>query len=492
MPIIYLKPLNQSIEVSKGTPLIDVLNEFAVAFPCGGRGTCGGCKVRILDGSIPVDPGHQKRLDELGLSNDWRLACLSRVEADVTLLVDQWRHLILADQSDFEFEPRPGTGIAVDVGTTTLVAQLIDLQTAEIKAAATDVNPQSRFGADIMSRVEYAVRQDSALLTRLIRAKVYDLILRLLEQKYTADRIVLVGNTVMHHLFCGYDLSPLSMYPFESPHSGQVNLTPEDLDWQLEGDPTIAFMACIGGFVGSDILAGILASGMHKSNAISCLIDLGTNGEIAVGNRKKILCASTAAGPAFEGINISCGMQAATGALASLQFKDEQLTYHVIGDTDSLRGICGSGLLDAVSGLLESGQLDEWGQLTNGQDRVEVIPGLSLTQNDIRQVQLAKGAVAAGLQILSGKRCGSLDAVDQFYIAGAFGNYLNLNSARRIGLVDAEPDRVRTLGNSALLGAKIMLYMEEAQIQSILHAIQHLSLETDADFQETFAMKMLF
>ena len=433
MPEIRLYPLNERLTVSKGTPLIDVLHEYGVEFPCGGRGTCGGCKINVLEGDIPLTPAHRKRLNEHGLSEEWRLACLSHVESDVTLLVDQWRHLILADQTVFPFVSRSGHGIAVDVGTTTLAAQLIDLRTAEVQAVATGVNPQSRFGADIMSRVEYEVTKNSGQQTVLIRKKVYELIRDLLGNcDYDVKKIILVGNTVMHHLFCGFDLSPLSMYPFESPDLAAVSFSALDLHWNLDCEPEITFMPCIGGFVGSDILAGLLASRLHETDDINCLIDLGTNGEIAVGNRDDIICASTAAGPAFEGINISCGMGAAAGALSSLKSTGSALDYHIIGDSKPVRGICGSGLLDAVAWLLDSGQLDAWGQLKNNAETVELIPGLSLTQKDIRQVQLAKGAVAAGLEILASQRCESIDQISEYFIAGAFGSYLDLDSARRI------------------------------------------------------------
>ena len=209
---VQLEPLHRSFQVPEGTHLIDVLHEYGVEFPCGGKGTCGGCKVRILEGNIPLDKEHRQALRDLGLSEEWRLSCMSRVSENVTLEVDQWKTIILADNTPFQFTPQEGYGIAVDVGTTTLVAQIIDLKEGKVLGAATATNPQSRYGADIMSRVEYAVKQDEKILTRLIREKVRELIAQLLFQHQPAvKKIVLVGNTVMHHLFCGIDLTPLDV-----------------------------------------------------------------------------------------------------------------------------------------------------------------------------------------------------------------------------------------------------------------------------------------
>ena len=489
---IQLEPLHRSFRVAEGTPLIDVLHEYGVEFPCGGKSICGGCKIRLLEGNIPLDEEHRQALRELGLSEEWRLACRSHVYEDVTLEVDQWKTIILADNTEFQFTPQEGYGIAIDLGTTTLVAQLINLKEGKVLNAATARNPQSRYGADIMSRVEYAVKQDEQVLTRAIREKVGELIGKLLtKHKTDINKIVLVGNTVMHHLFCGIDLTPLATYPFESKEPGLQRFTKHSLEWSVPGNPDILFMPCIGGFIGSDILAGILAARIHDKKEIDCLIDLGTNGELVIGNRDGMICASTAAGPAFEGTNISVGMTATTGALSSVDIDTNPLQYHIIGNR-APRGICGSGLIDAIAWLHISGHIDIWGQLSDEQERMEIVPGITLTQQDIREVQLAKGAIAAGVQILSQKMEIKPDSIEDIFIAGAFGNYINLSNAQKIGLLEFEEEKVTRLGNSALIGAKMMLYFNPDDLAPILQKIKHTSLETDPDFQEIYAMRMLF
>ncbi len=489
---VQLEPLHRSFEVLEGTPLIDVLHEYGVEFPCGGKGTCGGCKVRVLEGNIPTNEEHRQALRDLGLSEEWRLACMSRVYENVTLEVDQWKTIILADNTQFQFTPREGYGIAVDVGTTTLVAQIIDLKEGKVLGAAIATNPQSRYGADIMSRVEYAVKQDENTLTRLIREKVRELIGQLLSKNNApVKKIVLVGNTVMHHLFCGIDLTPLATYPFQPQDMGLQQFTKQSLEWDIPGDPDILFMPSIGGFIGSDILAGILAARIHEKEAINCLIDLGTNGELLIGNREGLICASTAAGPAFEGTNISMGMTATTGALSSVHVGTDPLQYHIIGNK-APRGICGSGLIDAIAWLHDRGYIDMWGQLTDEQESIEIVPGIELTQQDIREVQLAKGAISAGIRILSQKMEIRSEAIEEIFIAGAFGNYINLANAQKIGLIEFEEEKVTRLGNSALIGAKMMLFFEPENLTPILQKIKHTSLETDPDFQEIYAMRMLF
>ena len=211
--------------------------------------------------------------------------------------------------------------------------------------------------------------------------------------------VVLVGNTVMHHLFSGLDVEPLSHVPFQSPHLGVQHFKPADVGWALPPDCRIRFERCLGGFVGSDILAGILAVGMTRAEDLLALVDLGTNGEIAIGNRNGIVCASTAAGPAFEAGSIRMGMRAATGAVSRVSLTDGEMQATVIGDVEA-RGICGSGLVDAVAVGLESGAILPSGRIRNGTKLFPVKDPVVLVQSDIRELQLAKGAIASGFRLL--------------------------------------------------------------------------------------------
>ncbi len=495
---IELLPLGKLLRVKRGTSLQDVLFAHGVEFPCGGRGRCKGCKVKVLAGALPVTEEEKLRLAPAELADGWRLACRGRAEVDLRIELAQWEAAILTDDSVFTFTPRTGWGVAIDLGTTTIVAQLIDLQTGHVLAVRAALNGQAKYGADIMSRVEFAVAgHGHRILQNLVRKQIGRLTRELLTAAGDAAReiesVVVVGNTVMHHLFCGLSLEPLSHYPFESVSPGLQVLDAAELGWGLPGNPAVHFLPCLGSFVGSDILAGVLATNLHEGERLAALIDLGTNGEIVVGNRESMLCASTAAGPAFEGARISMGMRAATGAISEVRVRDGGLQCHVLGNV-APRGICGSGLVDAVAAGLELGWISANGRLANG-DSLALAGPVSLNQWDVRELQLAKGAIAAGLRILLEQWGATKDDLAQIFLAGAFGNYINYSSARRIGLLELAPDKVRPAGNTALLGAKLALFSlpeQHGAYPQILGKVRHVSLNEDARFQETFVEEMVF
>lgn len=496
---IELQPMGEAFEIERGTPLQDVLFAHGVEFPCGGRGKCKGCRVKVLKGHLPITAEQEQLLGREALDAGWRLSCQSRAEEDLTLELAQWEAAILVDESVFEFTPREGLGVAIDLGTTTLVAQLLDLQAGHVLAVRTALNPQARHGADIMSRIGFALAdKGQKKLEGLIRKQLGKLIDELVvAAKVFNDRIrdvTLVGNTVMHHLFCGVDITPLSRYPFETDNDGLQIFRATDLGWQLAGNPTIRFLPCLGSFVGSDILAGVLSTKLHESDALIALVDLGTNGEIVVGNRERMLCASTAAGPAFEGAKISMGMRAATGAISEVTVDKGNLKCHVLGNVKP-RGICGSGLVDAVAAGLELGLIKETGRLANGEQSMMLCPPVELTQTDIRELQLAKGAIAAGIRILLEQWGAKADDLTRLYLAGAFGNYINRRSARRIGLINFPLEKVHPAGNTALLGAKLGLFTgdgEKGEYADLRAKIKHVSLHEDPRFQDIYVEEMSF
>ncbi|UCD29107.1 MAG: DUF4445 domain-containing protein, partial [Planctomycetota bacterium] len=487
---IELQPLGECIEVQRGTPLQDILFAHGVEFPCGGRGRCKGCRVKVLKGRLPTTVDQEQKLTREELAEGWRLACQCKADDNLTLEIMQWEAAILADHSTLEFTPQQGLGVAVDLGTTTIVAQLIDLSTGHVLAVQSALNPQAQFGSDIMSRIHAAIKDNGQnKLEQLIREQIGNLINQLQsstpKSHASIKEVVIVGNTVMHHLFCGIDIQSLSRYPFKSAESQQQIFRAADINWNELGDPTVRFLSCIGGFVGSDILAGVLATNMHQSESLICFIDLGTNGEIVIGNRQRMLCASTAAGPAFEGARISMGMRAASGAIAKVDIDGDQLHCHVLGNVPA-RGICGSGLVDAVAAGLELSLIESNGRLANGKGKLALLKPVYLTQNDIRELQLAKGAIAAGTKVLLKQWGAATDDITMLYLAGAFGNYINQTSARRIGLIDLPPDKVRQAGNTALLGAKLALFSFQDQAREfsdITGKIEHISLAADPAFE---------
>lgn len=488
---IRLHPLGKVLRARKGSLLKDVLHEYGVEFPCGGKGSCGKCAVRILRGTVTPDSFHERRLKELKLDPDWRLACLSRCEGDLEVEVSQFETLIQADKTPFEFEPGTGLGVAVDLGTTTLVAQLVDLESGHILAVETSMNPQKKFGSDLISRLEAALSAGTEELTGIIRTSIGKMVQSLCsERALELPRIVIVGNTVMQHFFCGSDIRALSFYPFESPDLGLKRFTSRQLDWSVNCDD-ISFYPSVGSFVGSDILAGIMATGMHLNEGYSVLIDLGTNGEIAVGNREKLLCASTAAGPAFEGARISRGMLATTGAVASVHSIKVSMSCRVIGDTEA-RGICGSGLIDAVGVMLDEGLIGEFGEILSGDGEVLICPGVSLTQKDIHEFQLAKAAIAAGIEILLNRLGIDGEEVTNLYIAGAFGNFINVGNVLRTGMLDFREEVIHQLGNTALMGARMFLFKDYFAVDNILSITSHVNLESEEQFQDLYVEHMKF
>lgn len=489
---IQLQPLGKTIQVSDQTPLIDVLHEFGIEFPCGGKGTCGKCKVKLLNGEIEISEIHHQKIDLLGLSSEWRLACYSNCTSDITLEIEQFNHLILADESEFEFVSESGFGVAVDLGTTTLVAQLIDLSTSKVLAVETALNPQVKFGADLISRVQACLDGNAGEMTRLIRLSIGNMIELLLQkQDVEIKRISIVGNTVMQLIFSNCDVSPLSGYPFQTNDLESKVFDSIELGWDFNVKEKILFLPSIGSFVGSDILAGIAATGLYLKENYTVLIDLGTNGEIVVGNKQQIVCASTAAGPAFEGTNISMGMRAITGAISSINLIGDKLVANVIGNVTP-KGICGSALVDAIAIFRELDLIGSFGEINSGDTTIPLIGKVTLTQKDINEFQLAKAAIAAGLEILCNTLSIRLLEIQEVYIAGGFGNYINIQHLIETGMIELPGKKIHKMGNTALIGAKMFLFLNEEIAKEILSKTRHINLESDPNFQNIYVDKMLF
>lgn len=489
---VRLHPLGKEINVLHGTPLIDVLHEFGVEFPCGGKGTCGKCKIRLLDGEIEISENHYLKIKQLQFEDDWRLACYSYCNSDITIEVEQFNHLILADESEFEFLPQGGFGVAVDLGTTTIVCQLIDLSTAKVLAVETGLNPQVKFGADLISRIQACLDGKAEEMTRMIRESIRNMIgVMLTKHSVELRKVSMVGNTAMQLIFSDLDVSPLSMYPFHTENLGTKSFLPDELGWDFKVTEQIQFFPSIGSFVGSDILAGIAATGIHEKENYTALIDLGTNGEIVVGNKNLIVCASTAAGPAFEGANISMGMRAVTGAISSLNLTDGNIKASVIGNT-SAKGICGSALIDAVAILKKLELIGMFGEIISAEPQIQLFGKVHLTQKDINEFQLAKAAIAAGLTILCNNLGIRVADIKEIYIAGGFGSYINIENVIATGMIEISGEKIHKMGNTALIGAKMFLFSEPEYIDEILRKISHINLEGDPDFQDIYVDKMLF
>lgn len=487
---IELLPLGKIIMATRGTFLEDVLSGGVVEFPCGGRRECAGCKIRVLSGKLPTTDDDAKRVSREEFAEGWRLACGAKVECDLKIELAQWKPGFGLDIPASNFTPRDGVGVAIDLGTAMIAAQLLDLRTAQVLAVKTEANIQSKRGEDLASRIHYAVKKrGQAKLCQLIREQIGRMILGLLKD---ADRleldlkdIVIVGNTVMHHLFCGIDLAPLARYPFEPEYFGLQIFQSDYLRWKFKSNPTLRFLPCLGGFVGGDMLAAILATRLNESSALSVLIDLGAHGGVLLGNSKRILCAASGSGSAFDAVQISKGMRSVPGAVFAVDPIGGELRCRVLGG-GSPRGICGSGLIDAIAAGLNLGWIEANGRLTQGSS-MAVCSGVALKPADIRAVQLAKSPIAAALRILLQRWGATAGDLKRVYVTGPFGNCIHRESARRIGLIPCDADRIQPVGNSALLGAKIALLglpQNDEACRNILRKIEHVSLAQDLKFPE--------
>lgn len=476
----------------------DLLLAEGVEFPCGGDGACGDCAVRVMEGMVPVTSAMREFLTDEELAKGWRLGCCASLEESdpkpVSLEVRQWQTVILADNLPLAFEARKGFGAAIDLGTTTVVVQCVDLGTGEIVGAQSALNRQTRYGADVMSRVQHALRHPGTL-TACIREQIGGMLAEAAAGR-PIEEVLIVGNTVMHHIFCAEALEPLASAPFRSLRLDARSFSGAELDWERLPDVRVTFLPCIGGFVGSDLLAGLLASGIAEAAGSEAMLDLGTNGELAVSAGERIYCASAAAGPAFEGGRISCGMRAGPGAIHRVEREAQGAVCQVIGGGPA-QGICGSGLVDAVACALEDGDLSPNGRLRSPQSGIPLADGLTLTQRDVRELQLAKGAIAGGLHLLL--NVAGVSAVDRIHLAGAFGNYIRETSARRIGLLPiatgAGAPGIHAAGNAALRGARLLL-LQPSNREGLLEAARaratHVELASLREFQDAFVDALAF
>jgi len=475
------------IDPTPGVSLRDRLFELGVEFPCGGALLCGSCRVRVVSGDVPVTDEMRQALTDAELAQGWRLGCFALAAGPVTVEVEQWSAPVLAGDEALRAEPREGCGIAIDLGTTTLAAQLVDLMNGEVIATETALNPQARYGADLMSRIGFDMATPG-VLRALIRETLGAMVAHLAAGR-TVHEVLLCGNTAMHHFFCGCAVDALAEAPFRTPYLAAQTFTAAELRWSVDLAGPVTFLPNIGGFVGSDILAGLIACGLVRRPAVTAFADLGTNGEVAVGSSSGIVCASTAAGPAFEAGRIGMGMRAGAGAIDRVDWRDGALHCRVIGGAVP-RGICGSGLVDAAAALAESGLALPTGRLRDGAKEIPLAAGVTLTQSDIRELQLAKGAIAAGALLLRDRLGAGKPA--QFHLAGAFGNYVRAQSAQRIGLLPADSE-VMAEGNAALRGTRLLLLRpssRDALIAETLSRTEHVELGGEAAFQDAFAACM--
>jgi uncharacterized 2Fe-2S/4Fe-4S cluster protein (DUF4445 family) len=464
---------------------------FSMDAPCGGKGICGKCRVRVSGGVNPPSENERDLLTPEELADGWRLACMCWVNGEARVEPDQGGGArILTEGGEETVEGLTGVQAAVDIGTTTIAAYLlVDGRVVDCEAA---MNPQRAFGADVISRVDYVINHGDGLnfLSSLVRDEVDGLIARMtLRRRVRPEeitRVALVGNPIMTHILAMIDPRAIAVAPY-TPAYREAFFTRGLLKCAPESEQFVG--GCVAGYVGSDTIAAAMAAGMDQTDELSLLLDIGTNGEIALGGRGRIACCAAAAGPAFEGAHIKYGSGAVDGAIDRVWVEDGALRCHVLGG-GAARSICGSGLVDAVAALIDLEIIDETGRM-DGQE-VALQDGVALTQRDVREVQLAKGAIAAGIDILIKEMGVKEKDIHNLYLAGGFGNYIDKASACKIGLLPPSLlDRVKPIGNAAGAGARLMLPGPE-RAEALRRRMEYLELSGRKDFQELFSEKMLF
>lgn len=464
----------------EGTPVLYELIKHLPDAPsrsCGGSGKCGACAV-VARGYLSSEPDQTGKV----------LSCQVQLLGSTEVWIPSRKKMTQIETGSWEkpypFSPLTGVyGAAVDIGTTTIVLELLRLSDGKKLAVVSCENPQRVIAADVIGRIGSALQGNLNVLQNLANNCIDEL-----EQEAfakagimnaKADWRIIAGNTTMLYLFAGRNPQSLSAAPFEA----------DCLFGQYSGRDILP--ACAGAFVGADITCALLASQFVHTDETTLLIDIGTNGEIALWHNGELTCCATAAGPAFEGCGISCGTGSIPGAIDSVHIENGLFEFTTIHSAPA-SGICGSGLIDLIAALLETERLDESGYL---EDEVEVAEGIVLTQQDIRQVQLAKAAIAAGIQILLQRSNLDNSAVSHLYIAGGFGSHLNLQSAARIGLIPEEfVDKCIVLGNASLAGARQILLSKNAldEVQTIAHKAHCINLAEEKSFTHSFVENMLF
>jgi uncharacterized 2Fe-2S/4Fe-4S cluster protein (DUF4445 family) len=595
-----------SSEVIRGQNLLTWLREngFLLSSPCGGKGVCGKCRIRVVEGektlSMPYPGLRGITLDEW--ESGWRLACKTLMDEELTIEIPElWNEEanILTD-GDYEVTlqpsiskvflelPKPSTGdqasdadrlqrslgdakildlallhslsdilkdnnykvtavlqgdtligieggdtrdllygAAVDIGTTTMVGTLIDLNTGDEVGIYSTLNPQKKFGDDVISRISHTIEKEDGL-QNLQQALLDELnqMFESFESKYQISakniyQLNIVGNTVMIHLFAGLPVKNIASAPFNPVTTRLPNIRAKEMGLKVNPNGAVTSLPMIAGYIGADTVSCILATDMLEDPAYSLLVDIGTNGEIVLGNSKGMLSCATAAGPALEGAHIQCGLGGIKGAINKVEINKNGIRHTTIGDQPAI-GICGSGIVDAAAQMLKQGLMDSFGRMLSYEEAKVTLPAdiasrvseyngkpsliitdekegaankVFITQKDIREIQLAKAAIAAGIQILMKEMQIDFDDIEKVYLAGGFGNYINHDHAMEIGLLPAEcKGKVIPIGNAALTGAKMVtksIHFTQAA-EKIRQKTGYIELSNRIDFQDIFVDNMGF
>jgi len=546
---VTFKPEGRRISIHAGATLFEAAGQAGIILNtvCGGRGICKKCVVNLRRKASPSGEPKSEAV----------LACQYHIESDITVTIPAasrfFEQKILTEGIGAKAKDRLDVwekykdagekifGLAVDIGTTTVVVKLLNMKDGRCLATQAELNPQTRYGDDVISRIAYAQSDDkSAELHKAITDCINKLIGRLCKQAHIDGEhiyeVCVVGNTTMNHIFLKFPVAQLGQAPYKAFSVEAHERRPNELGLSINPAGNIYTVENIAGFVGSDITAVALAAGIDSADEMTLIVDIGTNGEIVLGTgdplrrgrtaANKLYAASCAAGPALEGARISCGSRASEGTIEAVIVNDDDIDLDVIGSQPP-RSICGSGLIDAVAVLLELSIIDRTGRFTEAEklkgsvssailsritkqkgqpafvlalnQTTSLGSGLAdkviLTQQDIREVQLAKAAIRTGIKLLQKKNGVSDDDIRHIYLAGAFGNYIRAESALRIGLLPNVPaERIHFIGNAACSGAQMILLnsAQRAEAKQLAHKIKYIEIAHEPEFQDVFADSMMF
>lgn len=492
---IKVKVINDGkiISAQSGEKLLSVLADNGYFIPafCGGRGDCGKCKVRIANGVVSgANP------DASGMV----LSCKAILTEDLTVEIPQTNG---GGFDEFDYEEvesnRDGLGVVIDIGTTTVVAVLVDLKSGKCIKKVSGLNAQAPFGADVISRIDACANGKLDALNRLIVGQCSKFVNELLANKM-AEEVVITANTTMLHLFLGVDPQSIGVSPFTPTFTDE-----KVFDGEKFGFPAkkVRLLPSVSGYIGADVVSGVLSCNVGNNDG-QMLVDVGTNGEVVLFSNGKYYATSTAAGPAFEGACIECGSGGITGAISRVFKNATDLELNVIGGGKA-KSICGSGLIDAVALLVEEGLIDETGAfddecesaLSNRlvDDKFYLTDEVYISQADIRQVQLAKSAVKSGIETLLFERQTSINAITTIFLAGGLGRFISEENAIKIGLLpQGFAGKIKVVGNSAVAGARLCLLDEKrsAMANKLSNEVEVVELANSQKFQTAFVDNMYF
>jgi len=499
---IIVNPGNFNIDTHDGVSIRDAILNAGIEIysPCGGMGICGKCGAKILSGKINGD------VDEDGYFLTCSSIPLSDCEIEISSIPDDTKAETSIAVGDVLLKSDSSLGLAVDLGTTNIICALIDLDTKQVLETFSFRNPQTKYGDDVVSRISFAAEKDGLeILKRAVLETIDDVIngifRELPQHRKRLTEIVFSGNSTMNHLLLGISPSSLGQAPYEPAFkyidsgeiSDRLNMWFDDVD--------VTVLPNIAGFVGGDTVAGIIATGIYKSEKLRLFIDIGTNGEIVVGNKNRMLATSAAAGPAFEGGRIECGMRAGPGAINHVSIDNGKASFTTIDGIEP-NGICGSGLFEAVGSMLRAGLLDSSGKFTSTVEEKRFYlteerggVGIYISEKDISELQLAKAAIRAAVELLLSEYRIDLDDVDEIIVAGAFGFNLRPDDIRAIGLLpDFDYGKLRLAGNTSLKGALMVLTDDEARAEmvKISSNVEFIELAGKSGFREKFVEALTF